>query len=156
MCRVVDMRLIDFQVLTKTLCNVKVPVTKGLNIGFRRRRRRRVVEPGFQKTRVASWHIRIILHHIPSTFGPDYPYSHQNMLGEQPTWILTLGALILQQVLGFNSRFHCLQLRFKLRCISYLLGSHMARVCGIKGNSSIPKAITYFTILQPHNSFVYI
>ena len=37
-----------------------------------------------------TWHIRTLPHWIPSTLGRICPYSHQNMVGQQPTWKLTL------------------------------------------------------------------
>ena len=46
----------DFHVPTKTLFNLQVSVTEGLKIGFKRRRL--VGGFGFEKMRVASWHIQ--------------------------------------------------------------------------------------------------
>ena len=45
-------------------------VIKGLKTGFRRRRRRRklIGELELLKMGVASWHVRTLSHHVPSTF----------------------------------------------------------------------------------------
>ena len=45
---------------------------------------------GFEKMRVASWHIQTLSHLIPSIFEQVCPYSHYNMLGKWSTWKLTL------------------------------------------------------------------
>jgi hypothetical protein len=67
--------LLNFYAPTKALVNIQVPVTKGLETGFRRRRRL-VSGLGFEKMRVASWHIQNLPHHVPSTFGQVCPHSH--------------------------------------------------------------------------------
>jgi hypothetical protein len=48
---------LDFNKLNKALFNLRVLVAKGLKINFRRRKRRLVGGPIFEKMRVASWHI---------------------------------------------------------------------------------------------------
>ena len=102
MWRVVDTGPLDFEVSTKAFCNLKVPVTQRIEYQFPEKDEEEGRWPGFEQTRVASWHIRTLPHHIPSKFEQAYPYSHQNMVGKQPTWKLTLDALIPQQVLGFR------------------------------------------------------
>ena len=39
---------------------------------------------------IAGWHIQTLSHQVPSTFGRLCLYSHHIMLGERPTWNLTL------------------------------------------------------------------
>ena len=48
---------LNFHKPTKALFNLQVLVAKGLKINFRRRERRLVGGPIFEKMRAASWHI---------------------------------------------------------------------------------------------------
>ena len=55
----------------------------------------------FEKMGVASWHTRDLLHQIPSTFGEVCPHSNYNLVGERPTWKLTLIVDILCILLAY-------------------------------------------------------
>ena len=95
MWRAVDTGLYTFMHPTKALFNLQVLVTQGLATSLRRRRL--VGGPGFEKMRVDSWHIQTLPDQVPSTFGQVCHYSHQNLVGEWPTWKLTLIPLYIQQ-----------------------------------------------------------
>jgi hypothetical protein len=88
---------------TKAFLILQVLVTTGVKIGFRRRRL--VGGPGFEKVKVASWHIQTLPHYIPSTCAWVCPYSHLNLVGKRPTWKLTCRGFICFAFL-FNLLYH--------------------------------------------------
>ena len=91
---------LDFHVLTKESSTYKFPSLKDYKPSFRRRRfileeGGQQVDPKLRSWEVASWHIRTLPHHIPSTFERVCPQSHQNLVDERPTCKLTLISLRL-------------------------------------------------------------
>lgn len=75
-------KLLDFCASTKEILIYKCWSPKGLKTGFRKKL---VGGHGFEEMGVLN-DTYAPSPHISSTFGQGCPYSHQNLIGEQPTW----------------------------------------------------------------------